>query len=386
MGEVPVRETHEESLSGMSYVWRWAGVHWKLLLSVAGSAVLFSAMLAVLLYGTQTKRVTIVADGAEIQAVTMKATVGETLEEQGVSVGEYDELSLPLSAAVEDGVRLTVERAFPVNIATDGRTIRLHTVAANVAQVLEKAGVQLGPRDKVQPSAFERLTAAADLKVIRVKRVVEETEHSLPFETVKREDGTLLKGNEKVVQQGQDGVLVKQIERIYEDGVLVSEQVLAREVEKESLAKIVAVGTKTPPPPAPPVKPAVAVLSAETKQVTLDGMTFGVKSVLKNVTLTAYSAGIESTGKKKGESGYGITYTGTTVTEGRTISVDPDMIPLGWWVYIDGIGFRRAEDTGSAVQGKKLDIYFDNHSHAEKFGTKKGFTVYVIGPKKPVAN
>jgi 3D (Asp-Asp-Asp) domain-containing protein len=59
---------------------------------------------------------------------------------------------------------------------------------------------------------------------------------------------------------------------------------------------------------------------------------------------------------------------------------------MGWWVYIDGVGFRRAEDKGSAVKGKKIDVYFDSESHAHKFGTKKGYTVYVIGPKKPVTN
>ncbi|MNP19135.1 Cell wall-binding protein YocH precursor [compost metagenome] len=59
---------------------------------------------------------------------------------------------------------------------------------------------------------------------------------------------------------------------------------------------------------------------------------------------------------------------------------------MGWWVYIEGIGFRRAEDTGSAIKGNKIDVYFDSTSYANKFGTKRGYTVYVIGPKKPVTD
>ena len=39
--------------------------------------------------------------------------------------------------------------------------------------------------------------------------------------------------------------------------------------------------------------------------------------------------------------------------EGRTIAVDPDVIPLGWWVYIEGIGFRRAEDTEARLTAER---------------------------------
>jgi len=81
-----------------------------------------------------------------------------------------------------------------------------------------------------------------------------------------------------------------------------------------------------------------------------------------------------------------MTSTGVKVQEGRTIAVDPDVIPLGWWVYIEGFGFRRAEDTGSAVKGKIIDIYFDSEETVKRFGTKKGYTVYVIGPVKPTAD
>ena len=61
----------------------------------------------------------------------------------------------------------------------------------------------------------------------------------------------------------------------------------------------------------------------------------------------------------------GITASGTTATAGRTIAVDKRIIPLGTHVLVDGEEYI-AEDTG--VRGKKIDIYFDSHKEALKFG------------------
>lgn len=72
-----------------------------------------------------------------------------------------------------------------------------------------------------------------------------------------------------------------------------------------------------------------------------------------------------------GPNAKGITRTGTKVTAGRTIAVDPNVIPLGSKVYIEGVGERIAEDSGSAVKGKIVDIYMKNHSSALKWGRRK---------------
>lgn len=63
----------------------------------------------------------------------------------------------------------------------------------------------------------------------------------------------------------------------------------------------------------------------------------------------------------------GITATGTIVEEGRTIAVDPDVIPLGTQVMIDGLLYT-AEDVGSAIQGNRIDIYVDRHAYAIQCG------------------
>ena len=65
----------------------------------------------------------------------------------------------------------------------------------------------------------------------------------------------------------------------------------------------------------------------------------------------------------------GITATGTTATPGRTIAVDPDVIPYGTEVIIDGNTFI-AEDCGGAVKGKHIDVFCASHELALEWGVQ----------------
>ncbi len=94
--------------------------------------------------------------------------------------------------------------------------------------------------------------------------------------------------------------------------------------------------------------------------------------------LTAYGPGFESTGKRPGDPGYGITASGRQALPKHTIAVDPHLIPLGSLVYIDGIGYRVAEDVGGAIRGKHIDIFFHDDSEARIFGVKEHVKVFVF--------
>ena len=72
-----------------------------------------------------------------------------------------------------------------------------------------------------------------------------------------------------------------------------------------------------------------------------------------------------------------LTATGTTLTEGRTIAVDPSVIPLGSRVFIEGYGVFIAEDTGGAIKGNKIDIAVSTHERANELGVQYA-NVYLL--------
>lgn len=65
----------------------------------------------------------------------------------------------------------------------------------------------------------------------------------------------------------------------------------------------------------------------------------------------------------------GITKSGTMVRPG-VVAVDPEVIPLGTEIIIEGLGVFTAEDTGGAIKGNRLDIYFESRKEALEFGVQ----------------
>lgn len=80
--------------------------------------------------------------------------------------------------------------------------------------------------------------------------------------------------------------------------------------------------------------------------------------------ITGYCPCEECCGKSDG-----ITSTGTEATAGRTVAVDPDVIPYGTEVVI-GDEVYIAEDCGSAIKGNKIDIFYDSHEEALAAGVR----------------
>lgn len=81
--------------------------------------------------------------------------------------------------------------------------------------------------------------------------------------------------------------------------------------------------------------------------------------------LTAYCSCSKCCGKWAGSP----IASGTMPKANHTIAVDTSVIPFGTKVIINGNTYV-AEDTGSAIKGNKIDVFFDSHSKALNFGVK----------------
>ena len=86
--------------------------------------------------------------------------------------------------------------------------------------------------------------------------------------------------------------------------------------------------------------------------------------------LTAYCSCVKCCGKSDG-----ITASGVKATAGRTVAVDSS-IPFGTRLIIDGHEYV-AEDRGGGIKGKRIDVYFDSHQEAIKFGVQHK-EVYIV--------
>ena len=65
----------------------------------------------------------------------------------------------------------------------------------------------------------------------------------------------------------------------------------------------------------------------------------------------------------------GITASGTRAKDG-TIAADPKLYPFGTVMYIPDYGYGRVDDRGSAIKGERLDLFFESHKAALKWGKR----------------
>ncbi len=59
-------------------------------------------------------------------------------------------------------------------------------------------------------------------------------------------------------------------------------------------------------------------------------------------------------------------------------AVDPNVIPLGSVVYIEGYGYAICDDIGGAIHGMIIDVGVDNLQQAYEWGTKERVNVYLV--------
>lgn len=81
------------------------------------------------------------------------------------------------------------------------------------------------------------------------------------------------------------------------------------------------------------------------------------------------------------------THTGNRTAAGvwpcqGVIAVDPRVIPLGTWLYVEGYGLGQALDTGGLIKGRRIDLFMDSERQAVVWG-RQPVQVYILRSRPP---
>ncbi|MBK1811675.1 DUF348 domain-containing protein [Clostridium sp. YIM B02505] len=294
------------------------------------------------------KTVIVSIDGNEQTLTTFKGTVKGALHDNGIVLGPKDKIQPSLDQSVKNNIKINIKKAVDVEVAVDGKELKIQTAEGNVNEMLSAEGIQLAEYDKISPAVNTQVTEGMKIEVVRVESKVVKESQQLDYSTVVNNDDNLDRSVVKTVQEGLPGEKEVTYRVIVENGKEVSKKVVAEKVVKDPQNKVVVKGTMN-----------TLALSR--------GDSIAYKKKL-SVVATAYSGG-------------GSTATGNTPKRNSngtsTIAVDPRVIPLGTKVYIPGYGFAVAHDTGGAIKNNRVDLYMNSNSDANSWGVRN-VDVYII--------
>jgi uncharacterized protein YabE (DUF348 family) len=290
---------------------------------------------------------------------TTASTVGEALAELGMVIYVGDRVQPGLGTPLLAGQQVVVERSKPVAINTAGASLRTRSRADTVAGLLAENGLLLAGHDRVEPALNTPLAADMAVRITRVQHVFEVEEQVTPYESIWEPDPELEIDNQRLEQEGVNGITRQRYRVILEDS-----QPITRTLDDTWLAQV----------------PVTRVNKYGAKVVLRELETpNGPVTYWRKVRMFATSYTAADAGTPRSSPYYGITRTGMRAGYG-VVAVDPSVVRLYTQLYVPGYGQAVAGDTGSGVRGRWIDLGFDE---GRMTSWNRCVDVYLLGPPPP---
>jgi len=255
------------------------------------------------------------------------------------SFGLFVVLCLLFSAGV--AAQQAVVPPKTITLAVDGETRTLITQTNTVSEMLTEHQIVLDGEDRCSVPLTSELTEGMELIITRVRSEVVVEKETIPHPTKEILSRQHRVGTRIVKVPGKAGEKAITYRDYYKDG--------------ERTARIKNSVKVTPP-------------QTEVVLVGTQGMTLATRSSFGNrrmleLTATAYGPG--------GNGKWGMTTAMGIRPRYGIVAVDPRVIPLGTHLYVEGYGYAYAADTGGAIKGKRIDLFYPTDRQAYAYGRKK---------------
>jgi len=281
------------------------------------------------------------------------------------------------------GYDLTLQEGTSVTIRHEGSALTVQSHKESVSSLLSRLHIYPSPLEMIGVKLSD---SGVELNVSSELTYYSCVTENVSFNTQRVANPEMPEGEEKVVQEGSDGVRSAVYEVVWSNGAELSRQ-FVEELSTTAVDQIVEYGTAKPAAAKTEVKEPDAILSeyGETGggiasvsenadgsgTLTLKDGTVLNYSGVRTMSATAYTTGHDGVGTR--------TASGTAVHVGST-AVDKSVIPLGTRMYIVAggnivYGLAVAEDTG--VKGNSIDLYYETYDECIQFGMRT-CTVYIL--------
>ena len=270
-------------------------------LAVAGTTLGYTAM---------ADTVTLTVDGEEREISARAATVGDVLDDEGIEIGEHDQVAPSLGDPIEDGSEISVRYGRPLELTVDGETethwvtatdvdsaleqigrgfdgadlslsrggdldrsgaslevvtakkltfviagkkpVRKTLTAATVEDALDELGVKVHKLDQAKPGFAKRVEDGDKIVFTDIKKDTRKVTESVAFGTVERSDASMFEDEEQVAREGEAGAREATYQVTIRNGQVVARKLVKATVTRQPVDRVVEVGTKErPSEPAP---------------------------------------------------------------------------------------------------------------------------------------
>ncbi|MFZ5975415.1 MAG: G5 domain-containing protein, partial [Bacillota bacterium] len=229
-------------------------------------------------------------------------------------------------------------------------------------------GIKPDKNDRVSPSLDTRVRAGMTITHTVVEVTYISRTEVVPYSTVYKKSSALYKGKEKIETYGVNGKISHKIRINYEDGKEISRYEIDSAVVRVATNEVVLVGTK--------VASKTSSSSATSNSNRSSGSS-GSVAVSGNISPSKIKKTLRLNATAYTYTGHR-TATGTNPHRG-TIAVNPDVIPYGTRMYIEGYGYGVAEDTGAFIYSypNRIDLFMESFNECYSWGSRT-VTVYIL--------
>ncbi|MBE7048520.1 MAG: hypothetical protein E7393_04025 [Ruminococcaceae bacterium] len=320
---------------------------------ITAGILLLLCVVSLTLFGfVFTKEITLIDDENKMQVTTSRIYLEELLTEQDITLRAGDRISAPLDSILRNHDTISIERGKKIVVSVDGTVRDIYSCAPILSEALAEWDITLDTYDEIDPYLETPVTEGMCVQINRV-RVFEETRTEvIPYAEIVRPNYAQSATYSAIIQEGSDGSETVTYKVITRDGVEISRDVLSTVIHQAAVDKVVEKGVQG--------NKIVAASASELK----------VKQVI-DCSATAYSFNVGSITASGRPAAYGV------------IAVDPRVIPLGSKLYIESVdgswvyGYAIAGDTGGAIKGNRIDLFYNTTSECYRFGRRMA-RVYVL--------